>query len=233
MRIGVSVGEPTSGSIDELTASLQQAADDGLASAWLADLVFSLDGLTTVALAARSVPGIEVGSAVTPTYFRHPVVLARQAITVDIATNGRFALGIGLSHQVVIEGMLHLSFGKPAGHMRDYLSVLMPLLREGKVSFTGETLGADVQLTIRPVGPLPVLLAALAPRMLHLAGTQADGTVLWMTGPKAIADRIVPGIREAAASAGRPDPRVVCLLPVCVTADEAAARERAARAFAV
>src|SRR5215211_8079228 len=114
MRIGVSVGEPTSGSIDELTASLQQAADDGFASAWLADLVFGLDGLTAVALGARSVPGIEVGSAVTPTYFRHPLVLARRAITVDIATNRHLVLGIGLAHQVVIESMLHLSFDRPA-----------------------------------------------------------------------------------------------------------------------
>ncbi len=229
----MSVPEPASGSIDELTATLQQAADDGFASAWVSDIVFGLDGLTALGLAARAVPGIEVGTAVTPTYFRHPSVLARQAITVDIATNGRLALGIGLSHQVVIESLLHLSFDRPARHMREYLAVLLPLVREGKVSFRGETVGADLELTVRPVGPLPVLLAALAPRMLALAGAEADGTVLWMTGPRVIAEHIVPRIREAAVGAGRPDPRVVCLLPVCVTADAAAARERAARAFAI
>lgn len=232
MRIGLSMPEPRSGSIDDLTATLQQAADDGFASAWMAD-VFGLDALSALALAAGNVPGIEVGTAVTPTYLRHPVALARQAITTDIATGGRFALGIGLSHRVVIEGMLHLSFDKPARHMAEYLAVLLPLLRDGQASFSGETLGADANVTIRPVGPLPVLLAAMAPRMLQLAGAEADGTVLWMTGPKAIAEHVVPRITQAAQSAGRPHPRVVCILPVCVTDDPGAARARAAKAFAI
>jgi F420-dependent oxidoreductase-like protein len=195
--------------------------------------IFGLDALSAVALAGARVPGIEVGTAVTPTYLRHPVALARQAITTDLATGGRFALGIGLSHQVVIEGMLHLSFDKPARHMREYLAVLLPLLRDGRVSVRGETIGADAGIGIRPVGPLPVLLAAMAPRMLHLAGAVADGTILWMTGPRTIAEHVVPRLREAAEEAGRPEPRVVCVLPICVTDDEGAARARAAKVFAV
>ena len=131
MRIGISLAEPRSGSLQELTAGLQQAADDGFSSAWMAD-IFGLDALSALAYAASRVADIEVGTAVTPTYLRHPLALARQAVTTDIATGGRFALGIGLSHQVVIEGMLHLSFDKPARHMREYLAVLMPLLREGR-----------------------------------------------------------------------------------------------------
>ena len=232
MRIGTSLAEPRSGSLDDLTASLQQAMEDGFASAWLAD-IFGFDAQTALAYAGSRVSGIEVGTAVTPTYLRHPMALARQAITTDIATGGRFALGIGLSHKVVIEGMLHLSFDKPARHMREYLSVLLPLLRDGKVSYSGETLGADAGVGIRPVGPLPVLLAALAPQMLQLAGAVGDGTVLWMTGPRTIAEHIVPRLTDAAAGAGRPPPRVVCVLPVCVTDDEAAARERAAKVFSV
>ena len=136
MRIGISLAEPRSGSLDELTSALQQAADDGLSSAWMAD-IFGLDALSALAYAGSRVADIEVGTAVTPTYLRHPVALARQAITTDVATGGRLALGIGLSHQVVIEGMLHLSFDKPARHMREYLAVLLPLLREGRVSFSG------------------------------------------------------------------------------------------------
>jgi 5,10-methylenetetrahydromethanopterin reductase len=232
MRIGISLAEPRSGSLEELTATLQQAHDDGFSSAWLAD-IFGFDAQTALAYAGSRVTGIEVGTAVTPTYLRHPVALARQAITTDIATGGRFALGIGLSHKVVIEGMLHLSFDKPARHMREYLSVLVPLLREGKVSFSGETLGADATIGVRPIGPLPVLLAALAPQMLQLAGAVGDGTVLWMTGPRAIADHVVPRLTDAAADAGRSSPRVVCLLPVCVTDDEAAARARAAKVFSI
>jgi F420-dependent oxidoreductase-like protein len=232
MRIGVSLAEPRSGSLDELTAALQQAVDDGFSCAWLAD-IFGFDAQSALAYAGSRVTGISVGTAVTPIYLRHPVALARQAITTDIATGGRFALGIGLSHQVVVEGMLHLSFDKPARHMREYLSVLLPLLREGKVSFSGETLGADATISVRPVGPLPVLLAALAPQMLQLAGAVADGTVLWMTGPRAIAEHVAPRLTDAAADAGRPPPRVVCVLPVCVTDDEAAARARAAKVFSI
>lgn len=232
MRIGTSLVEPASGSLDELTDTLGRARDDGFSSAWMPD-IFGLDAQTALAHAGSRVPGIEVGTAVTPTYLRHPVALARQAITTDIATGGRFTLGIGLSHQVVIEAILHLSFAKPARHMREYLAVLLPLLREGKVSYAGETLGADAGLGVRPVGPLPVLLAAMAPQMLHLAGAVADGTVLWMTGPRTVADHVVPRVTAAAAGAGRPAPRVVCILPVCVTDDEAAARARAAKVFAI
>lgn len=232
MRIGTSLVEPRSGSLDELTDILGRARDDGFASAWMPD-IFALDAQTALAHAGSRVSGIEVGTAVTPTYLRHPVALARQAITTDIATGGRFALGIGLSHKVVIEAFLHLSFDRPARHMREYLAVLLPLLRDGQVSYAGETLGADAALGIRPVGPLPVLLAAMAPQMLHLAGAVADGTVLWMTGPKTVADHVVPRVVAAAGEAGRPAPRVVCILPVCVTDDEAAARARAAQVFAV
>ena len=232
MRLGISLVEPRSGSLDDLVATLQQARDDGFSSAWLAD-IFAFDAQTALAYAGSRVTDIEVGTAVTPTYLRHPVALARQAITTDIATGGRFALGIGLSHQVVIEAMLHLSFDKPARHIREYLAVLLPLLREGNVSFSGESLGADAAIGVRPVGPLPVLLAALAPQMLQLAGAVGDGTVLWMTGPRTITDHIVPRLTDAAADAGRPPPRVVCLLPVCVTDDEAAARARAAKVFSV
>lgn len=232
MRIGISLPEPRSGSLDELTATLQQAVEDGFRSAWLAD-IFGLDALTALSYAGSRVPGIDVGTAVTPSYLRHPVTLARQAISTDIATGGRLTLGIGLSHQIVIEGMLHQSFDKPARHMREYLSVLLPLLRDGQVSFSGETTGADVGVSVRPVGPLPVLLAAMAPRMLHLAGAVADGTVLWMTGPRTIADHVVPRLQDAAAEAGRESPRVVCVLPICVTDDEAAARARAAKVFAI
>lgn len=230
--MGITVAEPRSGSLDELTATLQDVADGGFTSAWMAD-VFGLDAISAIAIAGGRVPGLEVGTAVTPTYLRHPVAMARQAITTDIATGGRFTLGIGLSHRVVIEGMLHLSFDKPARHMREYLSVLMPLLRTGAASSSGETLGADASISVRPVGPLPVLLAALAPRMLHLAGAVADGTVLWMTGPKVIAEHVVPRLGEAAEEAGRPTPRVVCTLPVCVTDDIDAARARATKVFAV
>lgn len=230
MRIGTSLVDV--GSVDALTESLQAAVDDGFSSAWLAN-IFGLDAMTALAVAGSRVPGIELGTAVVPTYARHPLTMAQQAITTDLATGGRFSLGIGLSHQVVIEGMLGYSFEKPARHMKEYLAVLLPLLREGNASFDGETLSAHVGMSVKAGREIPVLLAAMAPRMLHLAGAVADGTVLWMTGPKTVESHVVPRMGEAASSAGRPVPRVVCVLPVCVTDDEGAARARAAKVFAV
>jgi F420-dependent oxidoreductase-like protein len=234
MRIGVSLADPPPGPdpLGRLRDQLQAAADDGFASTWLAN-IFGLDALTALAVAGSQVPGIEVGTAVVPTYPRHPAALAQQALTTQAAVGGRLTLGIGLSHQIVIEGMFGYSFERPARHMREYLAALLPLLREGRVRFTGETLRADVGLTAPRDHDVPVLLAALAPQMLRLAGQVADGTVLWMTGPATIERHIVPAITAAAADGGRPAPRVVCVMPVCVTDDADGARERAARVFSI
>jgi F420-dependent oxidoreductase-like protein len=229
MRIGVFIGAQ---GLDEFVSDVRGAADAGFASAW-APQIFGLDALTALAVAGREVPGIEFGTAVVPTFPRHPTSLAIQALTTQAASGGRLTLGIGLSHQVVVEGMWGLDFSKPARHMREYLSALLPLLRDKSVSFTGETIKATGQLQSNVSPPPPVVLAALAPRMLALAGSMCDGTVTWMTGPKTVGSHIVPHITQAADDAGRPTPRVVVALPVAVTDDEAGARERAANAFVI
>jgi len=233
MRIGVSLRDPSGPSpMTALREELQRAAEQGFTSAWMSN-IFGVDALTALAVAGNQVPGIEVGTAVVPTYPRHPAVLAQQARTVAAAVDGRLVLGIGLSHKVVIEDMFGYDFSRPVLHMREYLAVLMPLLDRQSVSFTGTTVRANVGLTTPSPGRVPVVVAALGTQMLHLAGAQADGTVLWMTGPATVRDHVVPVITAAAESAGRPGPRVVCILPVCVTDDPEAARERAARIFAI
>ncbi len=234
MRIGVSLTEPPADRdpLGQLREQITAAAADGFASGWLAN-IFGVDALTALAVSGRDVPGFELGTAVVPTYPSHPGALAQQALTVQAALEGRLALGIGLSHQIVIEGMYGYSFDKPARHMREYLEVLVPLLRDGASSFTGETLQGNLGLSGPRDHPTPVLLAALAPQMLRLAGGVADGTILWMTGPATVESHIVPRITEAAEAAGRPAPRVVCILPVCVTSDVDGARERAAKVFSI
>ena len=234
MRIGTLLAE-TGGdqAVVELADQLRRAADDGFASAWMSQ-IFGLDALTSLAVAGSQVPGIELGTAVVPTYPRHPAVLAQQALTAALAASaGRLTLGIGLSHKIVIEDMYGYSFDRPARHMREYLSVLLPLLDGSPVSVDGSTLSAHIGLSAPRAGRVPVLLAAMAPRMLDLAGEQTDGTVLWMTGPATVRDHVVPAISAAARAAGRPSPRVVCALPVCVTSDPAAARASAAEQFAI
>ncbi len=231
MRIGIFLGEGgPPDPLDDLVRRSRQAAADGFPSLWIPH-IFGVDALVALAIMGREVPGVELGSAVIPTYPRHPLLMAQQALTTQLATGGRLALGIGLSHQVVIEGMFGYSFEKPARHMREYLEVLLPALRQESVNVDGETVRAHGSITIPGATPCPVLLAALAPRMLRLAGGMADGTITWMTGVRTIAEHIVPSITAAAEEAGKPPPRVVVGLPVCVTDDVEEARRRADRGF--
>jgi 5,10-methylenetetrahydromethanopterin reductase len=233
MRIGVSLRDPSGPDpMADLREQLRRAAAAGFSSAWLSN-IFGLDALIALAVAGNQVDGIGLGTAVVPTYPRHPAVLAQQALTTAAACGGRLILGIGLSHKIVIEDMYGYDYGRPIRHMREYLAVLLPLLERRPAAFTGETVSANIGLTTPGEGRVPVLLAALGDQMLRLAGQQTDGTVLWMTGPATVRDHIVPTITEAAAAAGRPAPRVVCILPVCVTGDPDGARERAARVFAI
>ncbi|MFB4307474.1 LLM class F420-dependent oxidoreductase [Actinomadura sp. GTD37] len=233
MRIGVLLSERAGvAALGRLADDVRRAADDGFPSAWLSQ-IFGVDALTALAVAGRGVPGIELGTAVVPTYPRHPAVLAQQARTTALALEGRLTLGVGLSHKIVIEEMYGYDFGRPVRHMDEYLSVLLPLLNGENASFKGETLRGDIGLSVPNEGRVPLLLAALGPKMLKLAGERADGTVLWMTGPRTVREHIAPTIAAAAKAAGRSEPRVVCVLPTCVTSDAERAREQAAETFAM
>ncbi len=218
---------------EQVISQVASLRDAGIQTAW-ASQIFAYDALTALAAIGREVDGIDLGTAVVPTYPRHPVMMAGQALTVQAATGGRLILGIGLSHQIVIENVFGQSFDRPARHMREYLSVLMPLLEGEQVSFAGETLRAS---TFGPLQidapPPPVLVAALGRTMLRIAGTLASGTITWMTGPDTVEAHIIPTINEAAVEAGRPRPQVSVGLPVCVTSDPDSARAKAAEVFAL
>ena len=229
MDIAVFGFDPT---VDALENSLREAAEQGFPSFWLPQ-IFGMDALTAIAVAAKNVPNIRVGTSVIPTYPRHPMVLAQQALTTQSVIGGRLELGIGLSHQPVVEGMWGISFDKPVRHMSDYLSILTPLLNDRRVSYKGESIIGRGEITPPPADAPPVLVAALGPQMLRLAGRLADGTITWMTGPETIRTLTAPTISKAAEEAGRPAPQVAMGLPVCVTSDVDAARERADRDYAI
>jgi F420-dependent oxidoreductase-like protein len=219
-------------SIDTFVESVKQAEAEGYAEIGVPQ-IFGLDALIAISVAARESKSIRFSTGVIPTYPRHPMALAQQALTAQAASGGRLTLGIGLSHKIVIEGMYGMSFDKPAIHMREYLSILLPLLKEGKVSYSGESLTARGQIDVPDSQNLPVLIAAMAPRMLELAGSHADGTVLWMTGPRTTADHIIPTMHAAATKAGRPKPTTVAGLPMCLTAKVDDGRERAAKEYLI
>jgi 5,10-methylenetetrahydromethanopterin reductase len=234
MRIGLNINQSVSGgrpaTLDEIIDQVAAAAGGGYATAAFAQLS-GIDVLTVMALAGRAVPRIELATAVVPIYPRHPTALAQQALTVQAAIGGRLVLGIGLAHKPVVEQRWGLSFERPAAYMQEYLAILLPLLRGEAVDYTGERLRAQMQLAM-PETPAPaVILAALGARMLRLAGTLTEGTALWMVGPRTLAEHITPAITDAARQAGRPAPRIVVGLPICVTNDPAAARGRAARSI--
>jgi F420-dependent oxidoreductase-like protein len=231
VRIGVMFD--TEKPFDEMIGQVVSLRDAGIEKAWSSQ-IFAYDALTALAAISREVPDIDLGTAVVPTYPRHPVMLAAQALTVQAASGGRLTLGIGLSHQLVIENVFGQSFEKPARHMREYLSILMPLLEGEQVAFSGETLSASTFGPLQITAPAPtVLVAALGTTMLGVAGRMASGTITWMTGPATIESHIIPTIRAAAAEAGRSEPQIGVGLPVCVTGDPVAAREKAAELFAV
>lgn len=234
MRIGIGIGEIANqpATVDNLVAQAKRAEADGFHSGWFAN-IFGFDACLAAAICGRETTRIELGTAVVPTYPRHPHALAQLAMSAQAACNGRFALGIGLSHQMVIESMFGLSWAKPFSHMREYVAALAPLIRDGSVSHNGEEFRVNAQLSVAGATPCPILIAALAPKMLALAGRETDGTITWMTGPKTIREHTAPKLREAAAAAGRPAPRIVCGLPIAVTSNVENARASAARVFQI
>ena len=229
MRIGIMLGA-TPGpdkTLDGLIGFAKELEEKGFPSLWLAH-IFGLDAITSLALVGRETSRIELGTAVVPTYPRHPAAMAQQALTVGVASGGRFTLGVGLSHQLVIEAMMGLSYEKPAVHMREYLEVLAPLLRGEPVRYEGERYRVSAGLQVEGAPEVPLLVAALGPVMLRVTARLAGGTITWMTGPKTLASHVVPTLREAASEAELPQPRVVAGFPVAVTDDVAKARERVA-----
>jgi F420-dependent oxidoreductase-like protein len=219
--------------VPEVTAAVAGLAERGIDLVTVSQ-IFGYDALTLLAVVGQQVPDVELVTGVVPTYPRHPFMLAAQALTVSAVTGGRLTLGIGLSHQIVVESVFGVPFEHPVQHMREYLSVLVPLLNHEQVAVVGETLSSTTFAPIEVSAPTPpVLVAALGPKMLELTGTVADGTITWMTGPATLDAHVVPTITAAADKAGRPAPRVSVGLPVCVTDDPDAARERAAGEFAV
>lgn len=225
MQIGAMVGATGGdGSIDGMVATAKTLEAKGLHTIWLAN-IFGIDAITACALIGRETKTIQLGTAVVPTYPRHPSAIAQQALTAQAASNGRFNLGIGLSHKLVIEDMLGLSYERRAKHMREYLSVVGPLLRGDAAAFQGEEYRVQLSLDVPGATQTPVLIAALGDLMLKIAGELSDGTILWMTGPDTIEKHIQPKLHAAAHDAGKPNPRIVAGLPIVLTNDPAAAKE--------
>lgn len=222
MRIGLFT-LPTGRPLEELLRQIRDAADAGLDSVLLGQLT-GFDAITVAALGGQAAPGLEVGTAVVPTYSRHPLAMATQALTAQAATGGRFTLGVGPSHRQIIEDQYGFSYDRPARHTREYLTALRPLLNGEEAAYRGETLAAAGRVDVPGVLPPPLIISALGPVMLRLAGELADGAVTVWIRARAIAEYVVPEITKAARAAGRPSPRVIAGVQVALTSDPDGAR---------
>jgi F420-dependent oxidoreductase-like protein len=235
VRIGLMIG-PDKGRYDVKVARMTDAAAaaerEGFTSIWVPQIPSDFDALTAITLMAGVTRTVELGTAVLPIQTRHPIAMAQQVLSTQAVCDGRLVLGLGPSHHWIVEDMLGLSYEKPAQQVRDYLEVLtVALAGPGPVDVENAGYRIHNPLDVTDIGPTPILLAALAPLMLRIAGEHADGTILWMADERAIGEHVVPRITKAAADAGKPAPRVVAGVPValCSNAEVADARERANR----
>ena len=224
--------------VDSIVEPIRQAEADGFQSAWMGNHL-NHDAMTLCALAGQATSTIELGTAVVPTYPRHPMVMAQQALTTNMACGGRFILGLGLSHKFIVEGWQGLRWATPVRHLREYLEVLNPLLDGDLVNHKGQEYRVQLnnapftQLDVPGGGRPKVLIAALGPGMLKVTGELADGTSMFWCGPNYIEQTAVPTITKAAEAAGRPAPRIIAGIPISVTDKEEEARASCARVWEV
>ena len=224
MRIGLYVTTRDGGDVAAIVSRFERAEAAGFHTAWVGH-ADDHDSLTLLALAGRATRRIELGSWVVPTPPRHPAALAQQALTTQAACGGRLVLGVGVSHAAVVSKRLGLDASRPLRDLREYLAVLRPLLEGKEVDHQGHAYRVRARLETPDTPPPPVLVGALGPRMLDLAGREADGAAIWLGGPSYLENIAVPRLLDAARSAGRARPRIACGLPVAVCDDVGAGRE--------
>ncbi|MBV9513130.1 MAG: TIGR03564 family F420-dependent LLM class oxidoreductase [Mycobacteriaceae bacterium] len=235
MQISLIAGLDNASPLDTCVSDLTQARDEGFGRVWMTQMPYDADLLTVLAAALLQVPGIHVASGVVPIQNQHPMLLAQRALTLNVISGGRFALGIGVTHRTVTEGMWGISWDRSVRRLSEFLDGLLPLLAGESVDAAGEIVTTRGALQITGAPAPEVYVAALGPQMLRVAGRRTAGTVTWMTGPKTLREHIGPGLRDAAAEAGRSQGsvRVAAALPLAVTEDTHTARSVAAQQFAM
>ncbi len=221
----LSVLFPETRSVTNVAALAARAEALGFHGLFLGS-AFGFDPVMALALAGASTDRILLGTAVVPTWPRHPVVAAQQAATANAACAGRFRFGVGPSHPPVM-GMYGIEYDRPIGHVREWLEIVQALLHDGKVAHQGERFRVTAFLDVEMPAPPPVMLGVLHPQLARVAGAHADGALPWLAPPSWIADVVVPNVRAGAEAAGREAPPVIAEIPCYVTDDPAAAREAA------
>ncbi len=218
---------PAVKTLDESVARARQAEDLGYESVWTIQLPNARDASLVLAAYAAATKLVKLGTGVLPIYTRHPTAMVQMAATLDELSGGRFILGIGISHRVTVEAMWGLRLESPVDSMREYLTIVRTSLRDGACSFDGPHFTARWTYSGPRRADLPVMISALNPRMLELAGELADGVVLYMCAPSYIRSKVIPALRAGREKAGKSLDgfEVVAAIDACLTTDRSAAME--------
>lgn len=223
----LAVFNPAVKTLDESVLRAKMAERLGFKSVWTSQLPDARDAAVVLAAYANATERVTLGTGVLPIYTRHPTAMAQMAASLDELSGGRFILGIGISHKVTVEGMWGLRLDRPVEAMREYLHIVRTSVRDGSCSFEGEYFTARWGYTGPRRPEMPLMISALNPRMLEVAGELADGVVLWMCSPAYIRDHVVPAVTAARQKAGKSMDgfEIVTSVPVCLTTDRAAGLE--------
>lgn len=211
----------------ELLNRAELAEKIGVDSIWLAQLPSIRDSAGVLCAMALRTQTVTLGAGILPFYSRPPVMMAQTAATIDELSEGRFVLGVGIGHKLTAEWTLGLSLTKPVDAMREYLTIVTSLARDGEAHLDGTYYRAHA-LYASPRRPeLPTYLGVLGPRMCELAGEVADGLMLWMCPASYVRDVAVPALHRGLRRAGRSvtDFPVVVLVPGSVSHNRDSDRE--------
>jgi F420-dependent oxidoreductase-like protein len=212
--------------LDESIARATAAERLGFESVWITQLPYARDAALVLAAYANATERIGLGTGVLPIYTRHPAAMVQMAATLDEMSGGRFILGLGVSHKVTVESMWGLHIHHPVEAMREYLDIVRTSMRDGGCAIEGKHFSAQWAYSGPRRADLPIMISALSPRMLDLAGEQADGVILWMCSPAYIRDHVVPAVTAGRQKAGKSMEsfEIVAAIPVCLTSDRAGAQ---------
>ena len=212
-------------------AAIVEAEAAGVRQIWMTQGTPAPDTLTTFAAAAVQTQTVRMGTAIVPTYPRHPLALAQQILALHDLAPDRVRLGVGPSHRPVIEGVYGLAMATPLEHLREYVDVLRMALWDGKVDYTGHFY--TVKATLPRTPHVPILISALREGAYYVAGEVADGAISWVSPVPYLLNKALPALRAGAARGGRAVPPVVAHIPVAISQDRqavlAAARKQLGR----
>ncbi|MGZ3609833.1 MAG: LLM class flavin-dependent oxidoreductase [Ktedonobacteraceae bacterium] len=221
-RIGLAIyGADAAAAAKAIVAA--EAAD--VRQVWMTQFTSAPDTMAIFAAASLQTSRVRMGTAIVPTYPRHPISLAQQALTLgDLAPN-RLRLGIGTSHRPAIEGFYGIPMSAPLEHLREYVDILRAILWQGEVDYHGRFF--NVKTTFPRTPRTPILISALRTGAFHLAGEVSDGAISWVCPVQYLLEKALPALRSGAAKGGRPVPPLVAGIPVALSQDRKAVQAAA------